>query len=190
MNSYAATLESYIIIDNPDMIAIESIIYGAFESETSSVSELKTNLRRLAKAKAENDDNATREAKNAVDENIDNISEAAKNEKDNRKKEKLKKAIKIGAIIAGTLASAATINIAVNKIRTNSVLKQTLDLLCKQNEEATGEKPSKDMLREFVSDSFNATRGAPGMSDRKLNNTLKICNKLINKMDLPETDED
>ena len=50
-NNFVSTLESFTIIDDPDMITIESIIYGALESDTTTT-DLKIDLRRLAKAKA------------------------------------------------------------------------------------------------------------------------------------------
>ena len=102
-------LENYLIIDDPDLIAVESFIYAAFESDTSSARELKTNLRKLANAKANNDKDAIKEAKEDVDDNIKEINKAANEEKDSQRKAKLKKVAKIGGIIASTIVTASTI---------------------------------------------------------------------------------
>lgn len=185
--NFSEVLESYNINEDPDLIAIESYIYAAFESDAA---EVKTNLRKLAKAKAENDDAAVREAKKDVDDSIREINNNANNEKDARKKEKLKKAAKLAGVIAGTLATAATINVAVKKIRDKSIAKQTIDTLVKQYKEFEGEKPSKETLRDYVNDNLETLRGTPGQSDRKVNNAIKLFNKIINKMDLAETDDE
>ena len=119
MSTYASALENYAISDNEELIAIEAFIYGAFESDTSSSADLKKNLRKLANAKARDDYEEVKEAKRDVDENISELNRAAVSEKDAKKKEKLKKAAKIGGIIAATLAVAATAAVAIKKLKSN-----------------------------------------------------------------------
>ena len=131
-NIFTEVLESYTIIDDPNVIAIESIIYEALESDTAK-SDLKKNLRALTKAKANNDDASVKEAKKDVDESIRELNSEANKEKDENKKAKLKKAAKIGAIIAGTVATAASIAVAAKMIKNNKNLKNELDAIVKDN---------------------------------------------------------
>ena len=122
-NNFVEALESYTIIDDPDVIAIESVIYGALESDNGGA-ELKKNLRKLAKAKAKDDKDAIREAKNDVDESIRELNNEANKEKDEVKKEKLKEIVKVGAIIAGTLYVAKNINAAIKELKKSNTIKQ------------------------------------------------------------------
>lgn len=115
--SFSAVLESYNIIDDPDLIAVEAFIYQAFESDISSAKELKTNLNKLAKAKASGDESDLREAKEDVKESIDEVNKAANDEKDAQRKAKLKKIAKIGGIIAGAIATAATIAVVAKNVK-------------------------------------------------------------------------
>lgn len=119
MKDFSATLESYTIIDDPDLIAVESFIYGAFESDISCAKELKTNLNKLAKAKASGDESEIREAKEDVKDSIEDVNKAAAEEKNAERKAKLKKIAKIGGAIAGTIAATVTIAAVAKKVKSN-----------------------------------------------------------------------
>lgn len=127
MCDYSEVLESYTIIDDPDMIAIESFIYSALESDVSSVNKLKTNLNKLVKAKASGNETAVKQAKEEVEENVRDVNEEAANEKDAKRKAKLKKFAKIGGIIAGTIVVAASVAAVAKKIKDNKNAVRTTD---------------------------------------------------------------
>lgn len=118
---YADVLESYTIIDDPDVIAIESFISYALESENSEANsdarELKTNLNKLVRAKKSGDKSEFKKAKDDVDDSIKDVNDAANKEKDLKKKARLRKIAKIGGIIAGSLATAATVAVVAKKLK-------------------------------------------------------------------------
>ena len=110
-------LESYMISDNEDLIAIESSISYALESDNSYVSKLKSKLNKLAKSKASENDKEIKEAKKEVDEVLSELAEMAEEEEDATKKNALKKVAKIGGTIASTIVLAATITVAAKKLK-------------------------------------------------------------------------
>ena len=115
--NYSEVLESYNIIDDPDLIAVEAFIYEAMESDISSVNKLKNNLNKLVKAKASGNEAAVKQAKDEVEENVKDVNEEAAKEKDAKRKAKLKKFAKIGGIIAGTIVAAAAVGVVAKKIK-------------------------------------------------------------------------
>ena len=143
MNSYASMLESYSIIDDTDLIAVESCIYTALESNSSITTKLKSSLNKLARAKANNDKEEIREAKQEVDENIDEINDQAQNETDNTKKNAMKKVAKIGGVIAATVATAATIAVAANKLKN----KNSFEVLTDEEVKALGLKTNQKLMQ-------------------------------------------
>lgn len=119
MSKYTEALESMVIVDDPDVIAIEAFISSALESDVADAKKLKSNLNKLARAKSSGDNTAINEAKEEVKESIDDVNEAAENEKDANRKAKLKKIAKIGAAIAGTIVAAAGVAVAAKKLKNN-----------------------------------------------------------------------
>lgn len=117
MCKYTEALESMVIVDDPDIIAIEAFISSALESDVSDAKRLKSNLNKLARAKNSGDTAAINKAKDEVNDSIDDVNEAAEKEKDANRKAKLKKIAKIGAAIAGTIVTAAGVAVAVKKLK-------------------------------------------------------------------------
>lgn len=118
---FGEALESYSIIDDPDVIAVESFIYSALESDNSSVRNLKSDLNKLVKAKASGNETAVKQAKEDVKDSIEDVKNEAEQEKNSTRKAKLKKFAKIGGIIAGTIAAAATVAVVAKKIKDNKL---------------------------------------------------------------------
>ncbi len=187
MNSYSAVLESYTIIEDPDLIAVEAFIYGAFESDTSSARKLKSNLNKLAKAKANNDKEEIQDAKDEVKESINELNDQAANEKDSKKKDKLKKIAKVGGIIAATIMTAATIHTVAKHIKNNQTSKKEILERHAANNKKIEElnAKTKEKLDELEK---QKAEFAKGFSERhaKLDSELERITKIVNN---PETDK-
>jgi hypothetical protein len=178
---YAEALESYTIIEDPDLIAVESFIYSAFESDMSAVKKLKAKLTKLAKAKSKNDKEEVAEAKREVDDAVEDLNEAANDEADARKKAKMKKLAKAGAITAGAIATVATIATVAKKIRDGKDRKAEIsrrveekygDLIAEGGISDDDAKRAADSVKERFEKSVKTAK-ASGVSDDKILKTKK-----------------
>ena len=169
MVNFSEALESYMISDDADLIAIESFIYSALESDTSSApnNDLKKNLSKLANAKAKNDDEKVKEVKEEINENIRDLESAAAREKNEKRKAKLKKAAKIGGIIAGTIAVAATLALAIKKLRNDKALRDAKAMQEVRDNFMREHKPEMERKINEVRNEMNeVTNKTREMSDR------------------------
>ena len=185
--NYCEVLESYTIIDDPDVIAIESFIYSALESDTSEANsdakELKANLNKLVRAKKSGDQSEIKQAKDDVNDSIKDVNEAANKEKDLKRKARLKKIAKIGGIIAGTLATAATVAVVAKKLKDkkDSRNKLSAELAAKFDENNRILKQQNEEIRRGLSDLDKTKKDVENNISTRHAELNKVIDNLKNK---------